>query len=195
MMQTSRFDEKLDGLKQKLASAESTACKVSNRLQTLCREIESLKIAILQHELEKRKHLLASRAGFTLVVRDNKKLGITLGATALGAILGGALGRDWFSALNGGLSSFDGVLQEVGKAEWAVSLDSKLLVVPRNQIPPGCVWVILESLLLALEALREKTRAGSLVGDSIGSLVARLKEVKPELRYLVPPNLIQVPRS
>ena len=83
------------------------------------------------------------------------------------------------------MSGFDGTLQELGKSKWAVSLDGGLLVVPRNQIVAGRIWVTLESLLVALGELGVKACDGEQFGN-IGAIGAKLKQGYSRLEYLLP---------
>ncbi len=184
-MKTSDFGQTMVKLGQEAARIEDHAREVSVRFQMLCRKTESLKMGILTRGLESRRKSLARQAGLKSIARDGKKLGVSLAAAAAGIVLGGVLTRDGLSALTVGMSGFDGALQELGKSKWAVSLDRDLLVIHRNQIAPGRTWVTLESLLLALEDLREKACAGEQFGN-IGSVAAKLKQGQSKLDHLLP---------
>jgi len=171
-MGNSNFNKTVDTLGQKLVLIESCAHELPARFQTLRTKAELLKIDILKRGLENRTKSLARQAGFKSIARDGRKL------------KGGFLGRDGPSALAAGMSGFDGALQELGKSKWAVSLDRDLLVVPRNQIAPGRTWVTLESLLLALEELKEKARAGEQFED-LGAIVAEMKQCRVRFVHLL----------
>lgn len=145
-------------------------------------EIEN-KIAILKRGLENRRKSLALEAGVISISRDRQKLGIGLGLTDLGMILGGAVGRDKLSVLNGGVSAFDGVLQGFGESGWAVSLDGELLIVPDNQVSSGRTWVTLDSLQQALEKLAEKGDVDRPLGG-ITDVISRLKLQQWKLEYI-----------
>lgn len=184
-MENIDFNKTVSALGRQVVLIESRARGLSARFQILCTTTELIKIAFLKRGLENRRKSLARQAGFKSITRDGKKLGIGLAAAALGIALGGVLTQDGFSALSAGMSGFDGALQELGKSKRAVSLDGDLLVTTRNQIIPGRTWVTLESLLLALEALGGKARAGEQFGN-IGAMVAKLKQGYSRLEYLLP---------
>lgn len=92
----------------------------------------SLKVDILKSKLEKELRQVARTRGVEAIRMDGKKLGISLGVGVVGLFLGGAMGGDKHSMLNGGLRTFDASLQGFGEAEWAVSLDRKMLIMPRE---------------------------------------------------------------
>jgi hypothetical protein len=173
-MGNSDFDNTVDTLGQRLILIVSRAHELSAMFQNFRTKAELLKIDILKRGLENHTKSLARQAGFKSIVRDGRKRKAGLVAAAAGTVLGGILGRDWSAALAAGMSGFDGALQELGKSTWAVSLDGDLLVVPRNQITSGRTWVTLESLLLALEGLKEKIPVGEQF-DNISAMVAEIK--------------------
>ena len=184
-MENSDFNKTVDALGREVVLMESHAHKLSARFQTLSTNTEQLKIDILKAGLENRAKSLACQAGFKLIARDGKKLGVGLAAAAAGIVLGGILTRDGLSTLAAGMSGFDSMVQELGKSRWAVSLDVDLLFTPRNQIAYGRTWVTLESLLLALDELREKACTGEQFRN-IGAIIARLKQGHSRLEYLLP---------
>jgi len=183
-MGNSNFNKTVDTLGREVVLIESRAHEMSDRFQTLSTKAELLKIDILKLGLENRTKSLARQAGFKSIARDGRKLKAGLAAATAGIVLGGFLGRDGPSALIAGMSSFDGALQVLGKSTRAVSLDGDLLVVPRNQITPGRTWVTMGSLLLALEELKEKARAGEQF-DNIGAIVAKMKQSRARLVLLL----------
>jgi hypothetical protein len=183
-MVSSNFRKTVETLGQKLVLIEGCAHELSARLQTLRTKTELLKIDIPKRGLESRTKSLARQAGFKSITRDGRKLKAGLAAAAAGAFLGGAFAKNWLSAINSGISGFDGVMQGFGKSDWAVSLDGDLLVVPRNQITPGRTWVTLQSLLLALEEFKEKARAGEQL-DNISAIVAKMKRSRARLVHLL----------
>jgi hypothetical protein len=182
-MENGDFNKTVDVLGKRLFLIEGRAHEVSARFQTLRTKAELLKIDIIKQGLENRIKSLSRQAGFKSITRDGRKLKAGLVAATAGIVLGGFLGRDGSSALAGGMSGFDGALQELGKSKWAVSLDEELLVVSRNQITPGRTWITLESLLLALEELREKAPAGEQFED-FGALFAKMKQGRVRLVHL-----------
>jgi len=184
-MENSDFNKTVDALGREVVLMESHAHKLSARFQTLSTNTEQLKIDILKAGLENRAKSLARQAGFKLIARDGKKLGVGLAAAAAGIVLGGILTRDGLSTLAAGMSGFDSMVQELGKSRWAVSLDVDLMSIPRNQIAYRRTWVTLESLLLALDELREKACTGEQFRN-IGAIIARLKQGHSRLEYLLP---------
>lgn len=177
------FNKTIDAIGQSLALIENYAHGLAAQLETLCTKAELSKIDILKRGLENRVKLLARQAGVKSVVTDGRKLKVGLVAATAGIVLGGLLGRDGSSALIAGMSGFDGMLQELGKTKWAASLDRDLVVVPRNGITPGRNWVTLESLLLALEELKEKAYAGEEF-ENHGAIIAKLKKGQTSLMRL-----------
>ncbi len=184
-MENSGFNEAVSALGREVVLIESRAHEVSAQFQTLRTQTEVLKMDILRQGLAKRTKSLARQAGFKSMGRDGKNLGVGLVAAAAGLVFGGVLTRDGLSAAVAGISGFDGALQELGKSRWAVSLDVDLLFIPRNQIAYGRTWVTLESLLLALDELREKACTGKQFRN-IGAIIARLKQGHSRLEYLLP---------
>ncbi len=184
-MNANDLNETVAMLRRKINLIESYADELSARFQTLNKEMESLKTDSVSHGLENRRRSLARQAGFAAIAKDRRKLGISLAAAAAGLFLGGALTKDRTSALDAGMSGFDGVLQGFGESEWAVSLDEDLLIMQKNRIASGRIWVTLQSLLLALEGLKKEAHGGEPLGD-VAAIVAKLKESPTELAYLFP---------
>ncbi len=184
-MENANFNKAVSALRRKVVLIESRAHEVSARFQTLRTKAEVLKIDVLQWGLVKREQSLARQAGFKSMGRDGKKLGAGLAGAAAGLLLGGFLSRDGLSALAAGMSGFDGALRELGKSRWAVSLDGDLLVVPSDQIAPGRPWVTMESLVIALEELKERACNGEQCGN-LGSVIEKLKHGHSKLVHLLP---------
>ena len=184
-MQNSDFSETVGKLRQEVVRIENQAHVLSAQFQTLCTKTEVLKIDTLERRLANRTKSVARQAGFKSMARDGKNLGVGLVAAGFGIIFGAALMGDGLSVLTSGMSGFDGTLQELGKPRWAVSLDGDMLVVPKDQIAPGRSWVTMESLVVALEELREKACNGDQCGN-LGSVIERLKRGHSKLNYLLP---------
>ena len=184
-MENADFNEAVSALEREFVLIESRARELSARFQALRTKTELLKVDILRWGLAKRTKSLARQAGFKSMGRDGKNLGVGLGAAVAGLVLGGVLTGDGLSATVAGIAGFNGALQELGKSRWAVSLDVDLLFIPRIQIAYGRTWVTLESLLLALDELREKACAGEQFRN-IGAIIARLKQGHSRLEYLLP---------
>jgi hypothetical protein len=183
-MVSSNFSKNVGTLGQKLVLIEGCAHELSVQFQTLRIKTELLKIDILKRGLENRTKSMARQAGFKSITRDRRKMKAGLAAAAAGAFLGGVLAKDRLSAFSYGILGFDGVLQGFGNFDWAVSLDGDLLIVPRNQVTPGRSWVTLESLLLALEKLKERVSAGERL-DNISSIVAKMKRSQARFVHLL----------
>ena len=194
-MENADFNEAVSALGREVVLIESRAHEVSAQFQTLRTQTEVLKMDILRWGLAKRTKSLARQADFKSMGRDGKNLGVGLVAAAAGLVFGGVLTGDGLSAAVAGMSGFDGALQELGKSKWAVSLDGDLLVVPRDQIAPGRTWVTMESLVIALEELREKARNGEQCGN-VGSVIEKLKQEHSKLVHLLPVSQwVAVPRN
>ncbi len=185
LMENADFNEAVSALEREFVLIESRARELSARFQALRTKTELLKVDILRCGLAKRTKSLARQAGFKSMGRDGKNLGVGLGAAVAGLVLGGVLTGDGLSATVAGISGFNGALQELGKSRWAVSLDPDLLVVPRHKIVPGRTWVTMESLVIALEELREKARTGEQLGN-IDTVVGKLKDRHSKLVHLLP---------
>jgi hypothetical protein len=194
-MENADFNKAVSALGREIVLMESRAHELSARFQTLCTQTELLKMDILQRGLANRTKSLARQAGLKSMTRDRKNLGIGLGAAAAGLVLGGMLTGDGLSTLTAGMSGFDGALRELGKSRWAVSLDKDLLGVPWDQIAPGRTWVTMESLLIALEELKERVRNGEQCGN-LGSVIEKLKQGHSKLGHLLPVSQwVAIPRN
>lgn len=181
----------LGELKEDLVSVKGRADKVSKQLPGLSKIFESLKIDILTSKLEKERRQLARVRGFTAFNKDKKKLGISLVGGLIGMVIMAALNNDHDEApnrdhggasntnndiaLSGGMRVFDSCLQGFGKSKWAVSLDRAMLVVPRDQIVHGRLWVPWESFIAASRNLRAKALAGQHLGD-LDAIISELKK-------------------
>lgn len=184
-MKAQDFNQTLMMLRKEISLLESHTNQLCARFQEAGREMESLKADSLRYGLEYRKGSLDYQAGFASIKKDGKKLRISLAAAVARLLIEGALTKDGPSAVNAGISGFDGMLQEFGRSDYAVSLDEDLMIVQKKQIAPGRFWVTLHSLLLALEVLKENARGGESLGD-VATTVAKLKESPTELMHLFP---------
>lgn len=171
---------------QELLKVEEMAHNVSGRFENSCREVEFLKIEIIGRELERRRKSSARQLGFPSIAKDKAKLRIGLGVAVAGLVLGAAFTRDKSVALHTGISSFEGALEGFGKCQWAVSLDKYLVVIPRDKIFSGRVWVTWESLRSTLEELKQDTVAGEKLGN-LDSVIAKLRQRKHSLVHLFIP--------
>jgi hypothetical protein len=179
-MSKSNWDQTLHDLQQDIASIKSRAGTLSMRFKEISRQSEPLKIAFLSHRLEEQRKSLARTRGYESIMRDRKRLGISLGAAAVGLIFGGIVSRDKLYAANTGLSSFDATLLGLGETNWAISLGQNLRFVPENNITPGKTWVTWGSLKSALARL-EKEASGVKLGN-LDSVISELLK-RGELVY------------
>ncbi len=175
-----------DEIREDLTTVERRAKDISGRLRARCSTLESLKIDILKSKLMKERRDVARLRGITALRQDTRKLGIGLGLGVAGLIFGGVLTKNKYSAASTGLRSVDTFTQGLGQSRWAVSLDSKMLVVPRDEVTAGRSWVTLDSLSGAMERLREKALAGEKIGD-LQAIVSALEQDHQTLRHLLPP--------
>ncbi len=172
------WSEAVDDLREKLVAVERRANHVAVQLPPLCRILGSLKVDIVKSKLEKERRHVARVRGVAALQQDERKLGISLGLGVAGLVFGGILGQDGHSALG----ALDASLQKFGKSPWAVSLDREMLVVPRDQITAGQVWVTWESFSEAMENLRKKTLAGEQLGD-LEAIISELTQDHEIQRY------------
>ena len=103
-----------DELAADLVAVAKRAERISFELPGLCRALDVLKVDVLKYKLETERRHIARTQGFTTLRKDKKKLGISLGAGVAGLILGGALSKDKYFALNTGIETFDASLQGFG---------------------------------------------------------------------------------
>lgn len=186
-MDSGNAGQAIDSLRGELAQVGEAARMLSRQLTTLRNQVGPLEVALIRQLIEKQRESLALRAGAHSAFRDKRRLGIGLGRAAVGAILAGATTNDGYSALNAGVSGFRGALLRFGTSEWAVSLDSDVRVVPRNQISAGRNWVKLETLLQGLQRLNGSGPNGGDCFSSIADVISRIRQT-PGLTYLVPPT-------
>jgi len=180
-MPKNNWEQTLDDLQQDIASIKGRAVTFSTKFEEVSRQSEPLKIAFLNHRLEAQRKSLARTRGYTSIMKDGKRLGISLGAAAFGLILGGIVTKDKLSAANTGLSSFEATLQGLGETDWAVSIAKDLRFAPENSITPGKIWVTWESLKSALARLEKEASQGIELGN-LDSVVSRLQKSR-ELVY------------
>ncbi len=175
----------LDEIREDLTTAERQANDIAGRLPALRRTWEALKIDILKSTLMKKQRDVARLRGITALKQDKRKIGIGLGLGVAAALLGGVLTKNKYSAASTGLRTVDAFTQGLGQSQWAVSLDRKMLVVPRDRVATGRSWVTLDSLTEAMERLREKALAGEKIGD-LEAIVSELRQDCLRLRYVSP---------
>lgn len=185
-MSSDALGKTLAQMTQELLKVEDMAHDISGRFDVLCRQAEFLKVEILRQKLENRRKSCARQIGFSSIANDKKKLGIGLGVTVVGLVLGAAFTRNKSVALNTGISSFEGVLEGFGKSQWAVSLNKQLMVVPRDKIFSGRAWVTWESLQSTLEELKQDAAGGEKL-ENLDGIIAKLSQKKHILvRLFIP---------
>jgi hypothetical protein len=189
-MSDNKWAQTIADLKKGLACIENSSECIGRRFEVLQLEAESLKMDFLKYSLEKQREAVARPRGFTLLIRDRKKIGASLAVTAAESILGGLIAKDKYAALSAGLSGFNGVLQGFGETRWAVSLDKKLVIVPYNAIPAKGTWVTLESLIAAIQDLKTEALQGKRLG-TLDNIIQRLQQSKQKLVYIALPIEIE----
>lgn len=180
----------LDGafrnLSDQLVSLKEMPCNVTGTLDNFARQAELLKLKFLDRILEKKRVVQAKDLGFAAVKKDKNKLLLGI-ASALGqSVLQGVMSKDPSTALEAGISGFDGFLQGLGESKWVVSLDKQFIVVPKDEVFAGHTWVTWETLHSAMEELRQR----ALVGESLGnldSIIDKLKHNHSGLMYVLGP--------
>lgn len=182
-MSDSRWAQTVANVKEELALMETSARGVGKRSQALQREAEYLKIEFLKHSLEEQIKAAARSRGMGLIARDNRKIGIGLATVIGGVIFGGLASKNEYIALNSGLSGLEGMLQELGKAAWAVSLGKELIIAPRDALPSKAAWVTFESLMTAIEDMKGEALQGKLLGN-LDEVIQRLKQ-SPKLVHIL----------
>jgi hypothetical protein len=80
---------------------------------------------------------------------------------------------DKLAAANAGLSTFDNVLQKVGRTDCVVSLDKQPTVAPRDKISSEREWVTWDSIHTALGQLEAEALRGIPLG-SLDGIISRL---------------------
>jgi len=186
-MSHNKWTKTITDLKNELAYIESSCRGVGRRFEILQLEAEFLKVEFLQYSLEKQREAVARQRGFTLLIKDRRKIGAGLAVTVGASILGGLIARDKDSALNAGLSGFTGVLQGFGETKWAVLLQKELVIVPYNAIPAKGTWVTFESLIAAIHDLKTEALQGKRLG-TLDNIIQRLQQSKGKLVYLPLPD-------
>lgn len=185
-METNSLDEAFRSLNEQLMSVEITSHSLTAKFEDLSRETEGLKLGILERALENKRVLQAKQLGFTAMRRDHGKLGIGLGLAVAQSLLTGAATKDKSAALTAGISGFNDFVQGLGNSRWAVSLDRQFVVVPRDKVFSGRVWVTWESLQAAMEGLTQKALGGEDLGD-LDTVIDKLKHGLSKLVYLLIP--------
>ena len=182
-MSDNKWAKTVADLKNELAYIGSSCQGVGRRFEILQLEAESLKMDFLKYSLEKRREAVARQRGFTLLIKDRKKIGAGLAVTVGASILGGLIAKNKDAALNAGLSGFNGVLQGFGETRWAVSLQKGLVILPCNAIPAKGTWVTLESLIAAIHDLKTEALQGKRLG-TLDNIIQRLQQSKGKLIYI-----------
>ena len=168
------LDEFLESLMRDLILAGAEARETGAHFETLSREMESMKIDVLQNYLEKQRKSAAHNKGMSSIIKDRTKLRNSLLVAGGCFILGSLLTRDKFSALNAGISSLDGMVEGFGESNWRVLLGKKITVVPGEWISPQVTWITLASFNKKMKELRERAVAGAKLGTLV-DIIARLK--------------------
>ena len=181
-MSRNDWEKTVNDLRQTIVSIKDAAQMSSVRFKEIRRQTEPLKVSFLVYWLEDQRRSIALSRGYTSVAGDGRKLGASLLSAAGGLILTGAVTRDKFAAMNGGLSSFFATLRGLGDTDWAVSLDKHLTVLPSDNITSEKTWVTWESMKSALSQLEREAQQGACLG-SLDSIISRLQTCT-ELVYL-----------
>jgi len=184
-MSDSRWTQTIANIKGELALIENGAHNIGVRSQASQREAEYLKIEFLRYSLEEQRKAGARARGMGLLARDNKKMGISLAITVGGLIFGGLASKNKYVALDSGLSGFEGALQGLGKAAWAVSLAKELIVAPYGALLREVMWVTFESLMKALSELKKEALQGKPMG-SLDDIIKGLRQSLRLIRVLIP---------
>ncbi len=174
-MSDSSWTRTIADLKKELALMESGSRNIGRRSESLQREAEYLRIEFLKYYLEKQRKALARQRGMDLLTRDKKKIGTGLAVAVGGLIFGGLMSKDKYTALNTGMSGFDGVLQGFGKTAWLVSLEKELIVAPYDAMSPRKTWVTFESLIAAVDDLKAEALQGTRLG-ALDDIIHRLRQ-------------------
>jgi hypothetical protein len=186
-MSDDKWVKTVANLQNELAHIESSCEEIGRRFGILQLEAESLKIDFLKYSLGKQKEAVARQRGFTLLIKDRKKVGASLAVTAGASILAGLIAKNKDAALNAGLSGFNGVLQGFGETRWAVSLQKGLVILPCNAIPMKGRWVTLESLITVIDDLKTEASQGKRLGN-LDNIIQRLQQSKGKLIYIPLPS-------
>jgi hypothetical protein len=159
------WERRINDLRQEVILIEGRAGKTYNKFKELQRQAECCKVRFLTHQLEEKRKSLTHSRGVAAVVKNGNALMAALGIGAAASILTGMMGNDKFAAGNAGLSGFYGVLQGLGKTDWAICLDGQLEIIPRNNIAVGRVWFTWDSVMAVLNELERAARNGVHLGD------------------------------
>lgn len=185
-MKTNSLDEAFRSLNEQLMSVERTSLSLTAKFEDLSREAEGLKLGVLERALENNRVSQAKQLGFTAMRRDHGKLGIGLALAVGQSLLQGAVSKDKSVALTAGISSLNGFAEGLGDSRWAVSLDRQFIVVPRDKVFSGRVWVTWESLQAAMKELKQRAIGGEELGD-LDTIIDKLKHGWSKLVYLLIP--------
>ena len=185
-MSKSDYQQAVAELKEELALIETKAKGVSTRVEALAREAESSKIVFLQHFLEVKMRSEARRRGMVWLIKDKKRLSNSVLISVSDFVLQGFITQDKFVALHTGLSSFNSELQELGHANWAVSLGKRISVAPIEEVTSEGEWITWESLKTAMAELRKRALSGKVMGD-LDSVISELKQEGRVLVFVVSP--------
>ena len=152
-------------LRHEIKRIESTARGLSTKLVAFRKVIQGLKPEYLQLALEEQIQFEARARGIGLITRDKRKLRDSLLVAAGGFILGSLVSKDGLTALNMGVSGFDGTIQGFGQAKWYFSLGKRIVVASGDSPPAQGKWVSWESLKGALTRLRGRAQRGEDLGN------------------------------
>lgn len=174
------YQDTLTTMRQKLTGIEFRTKKISNQLPQFQKEVEALKVELLQKLLERKIESETRRRGVESVMKDRNRLRSSVLVAACGFILGGLLTKDKWSALNTGLSSLDETLKGFGNARWNVLLGKRILVAANENTPLDGNWLPWESLKLAMDKSKKK----ALSGEKLGNLDDVLHRLERGMRNL-----------
>ena len=152
-------------LRHEIKRIESTARGLSTKLVAFRKVIQGLKPEYLQLALEEQIQFEARARGIGLITRDKRKLRDSLLVAAGGFILGSLVSKDGLTALNMGVSGFDGTIQGFGQAKWYFSLGKRIVVASGDSPPAQGKWVSWESLKNQIAQLKGKAQRGEYLGN------------------------------
>ena len=161
---------------QELTSIESRARGISDRFEALQRQAEFLKMESLQRYLEERRKEVARSRGFTMLLKDKRKVRDSLLLAAGSLIAGGLISKDKLVALNAGMSGFDGAIQGLGETRWFVSLGKVVLVAAEDSLPSKRTWFTWGSVIVAIGELKKRALHGEQLG-SLDNIIDNLRSI------------------
>lgn len=171
------WDRRVNDFRQEVNLIKGRANKTSHEFKELQRQTECCKVMFLTHQLKRKRGSLTRGRGVASIIKNGNGLAVTLSFAGIASIIAYLISQDGFTAADAGISGVNVALQGLGETDWAVSLDTQIVVTSRNSITAGRVWFTWDSVMIALNELKQQAQNGAHLGD-FDNVIAEIRKSK-----------------